>query len=70
MKPLPENPVVSIVTPSFNTGLYIEETLRSVQMQDYPLVAAHFKARRLGTIFGEGGSHVGVTIEQLLAKER
>ena len=30
----------------------------------------HFKARRPGTIFGEGGSQVGVTIEQLLAKER
>ena len=34
------------------------------------LVAEHFKARRTGTIFGEGGSQVGVTIEQLLAKER
>ena len=38
--------------------------------EGYPLVAEHFKARRLGTIFGEGGSQVGVTIEQLLAKER
>jgi glycosyltransferase involved in cell wall biosynthesis len=38
MKPLPETPLVSIVTPSYNTGRFIEETLRSVQMQDYPRV--------------------------------
>jgi phosphate transport system substrate-binding protein len=38
--------------------------------EGYSLVAEHFKARRPGTIFGEGGSQVGVTIEQLLAKER
>ncbi len=38
--------------------------------QVYELVSAHFKARKPGTVFGEGGAQVGVTIEQLLAKER
>ena len=36
----------------------------------YGLVVEHFKARKTGTIFGEGGSQVGVTIEQLLAGEK
>jgi phosphate transport system substrate-binding protein len=38
--------------------------------EGYRLVAEHFKARRPGTVFGEGGAQVGVTIEQLLSKER
>lgn len=32
------NPLVSIVTPSLNCGAFIEETLRSVEQQDYPHV--------------------------------
>jgi phosphate transport system substrate-binding protein len=37
--------------------------------QTYDLVTAHFKAKRTGTLFA-GGSQVGVTIDQLLAKEQ
>ena len=35
---LSPEPLVSIVTPSYNTGRYIEETLRSVAEQDYPRI--------------------------------
>jgi len=53
-----------------NVGKLAEE-VGYVQLGDqgYKLVAEHFKARRPGTIFGEG-SQVGVTIEQLLSRER
>ena len=36
----------------------------------YRLSKEHFDKRVAGTIFGAGGSQVGVTIEQLLARER
>jgi hypothetical protein len=38
VNPLPDVPLVSIITPSYNTGAFIEETLRSVEQQDYPRV--------------------------------
>jgi phosphate transport system substrate-binding protein len=54
-----------------NVGKLAEE-VGYVQLGDeaYRLVAARFKERRPGTLFGEGGAQVGMTIEQLLAKER
>ena len=38
--------------------------------EGYRLAKAHFDKRVPGTVFGGGGSQVGVTIEQLLARER
>jgi glycosyltransferase involved in cell wall biosynthesis len=35
---LPETPLVSIVTPSYNSGRFIAETLRSIRDQEYPRV--------------------------------
>jgi phosphate transport system substrate-binding protein len=36
----------------------------------YQLAQKHFADRKTGTAFGEGGSQVGVTLEELLARER
>jgi phosphate transport system substrate-binding protein len=54
-----------------NVGSLAEE-VGYVQLGDegYRLVAAHFARRQPGTMFEHGGSQVGMTIEQLLAKER
>lgn len=38
MTPLPETPLVTIVTPSYNMGAFIEETVKSVQQQDWPRI--------------------------------
>jgi phosphate transport system substrate-binding protein len=38
--------------------------------QIYDLAKKHFAERKVGTAFGEGGSQVGLTLEQLLAREK
>jgi phosphate transport system substrate-binding protein len=51
-------------------GLAEEVGYVQLGAEGYRLVAEHFKKRQPGTLFGESGSQVGLTIEQLLAKER
>ena len=38
--------------------------------QIYDLARKHFAERKVGTAFGEGGSQVGLTLEQLLTREQ
>ena len=38
--------------------------------QIYDLAKAHFSEKKVGTAFGKGGSQVGMTLEELLAREK
>ncbi|MCA1586392.1 MAG: PstS family phosphate ABC transporter substrate-binding protein [Acidobacteria bacterium] len=53
-------------------GGELAEEVGYVQLgaEGYRLVAEHYRARTMGTVFGEGVPKVGVTIEQLLSRER
>jgi phosphate transport system substrate-binding protein len=56
----------------FTDGRSLIDEVGYVQLTDpiYELAQKHFADRKTGTAFGEGGSQVGVTLEDLLARER
>ena len=56
----------------FSQGAALVKEVGYVPLSDesYQLAKAHFDKRVPGSIFAKGGSQVGITIEQLLARER
>jgi phosphate transport system substrate-binding protein len=69
-----ERPDVQTFVQSYFTdaGRALIDEVGYVQLTDpiYELAQKHFADRKTGTAFGEGGSQVGVTLEDLLARER
>ena len=53
-----------------NPALVSEVGYIQLPDQIYQIAQTHFDERKVGTAFGTGGSQVGMTLEQLLAKER
>jgi phosphate transport system substrate-binding protein len=64
--------VQTFVESYFGSGKALVADVGYVQLTDpiYDLAQKHFTARRTGTAFGQGGSQVGVALEDLLARER
>ena len=63
--------VQQIVEAHFDsTDLIREVGYIELPEQLYDLARQHFSARRVGTVFAEGGSQVGMTLESLLRQER
>jgi phosphate transport system substrate-binding protein len=63
--------VASFVDFYLSRGGALAEEVGYVPLGDrgYQLVTEHYKARRTGSVFEHAGSQVGLTIEQLLARE-
>ena len=64
--------VAKFVDSYFTHGRELVSEVGFVQLTDpiYQLAQKHFADRKTGTAFGEGGSQVGITLEELLARER
>jgi phosphate transport system substrate-binding protein len=62
----------SFVDSYFTAGKELVAEVGYVQLTDpiYQLAQKHFAELKTGTAFGQGGSQVGVTLEDLLARER
>jgi phosphate transport system substrate-binding protein len=56
----------------FTRGKDLVAEVGYVQLTDqiYQLAQKHFAERKVGTAFGEGGSQVGLTLEELLTRQR
>jgi phosphate transport system substrate-binding protein len=68
-----DRPEVQKFVDSFFTigrDLVLEVGYVPLTPQIYELAQKHFADRKVGTAFGTGGSQVGVTLEELLARER
>ena len=64
--------VQKFVDSYFTTGRELVTEVGYVPLTDqiYQLAQKHFADRKVGTAFGKGGSQVGVTLEELLTRER
>lgn len=64
--------VQKFVDSYFTTGKELVDEVGYVQLTDpiYQLAQQHFADRKVGTAFGQGGSQVGMTLEELLSRER
>ena len=64
--------VQQFVDAYFTTGADLVTEVGYVPLTDpiYQLARKHFADRRTGSAFGKGGSQVGVTLEDLLSRER
>jgi phosphate transport system substrate-binding protein len=67
-----ERPEVQRFVESYFTSAALVREVGYVELtpEIYDLARTHFAERRVGTAFGSGGSQVGMTLEDLLAKER